>query len=127
MTDPEFSSLSPSEQTRLEFERILGSEPPKDHYVLVLYVTGSTLRSSQAVANVRNLCEEHLPGRYELEVVDIYQTPGRLAEDQIVAAPTLLKKSPMPAQRLVGNLADPERVLLGLNLKSQTEVNWIEL
>ena len=127
MTEPEPPPLSPGEQTRLEFERLLREEPAEERYVLVLYVTGNTLRSAQAVANVRKLCEENLAGRYELEVVDIYQTPARLADDQIVAAPTLLKKEPMPEQRLVGNLADPERVLIGLNLKTRENVNWIEL
>jgi circadian clock protein KaiB len=119
--------LSASEQTRLEFERLLSTGPGQDHYVLVLYVTGSTRRSAQAVATIRALCEEHLAGNYELEVIDIYQNPERLASDQIIAAPTLFKKEPMPSQRIVGNLADPERVMVGLNLKSQADVNWIEL
>ncbi|MDB6078768.1 MAG: KaiB domain protein [Akkermansiaceae bacterium] len=125
MTEPPQPELTPSEQTRAEFERLLSAEPEIQHYVLVLFVTGNTLRSSQAVANVRSLCERHLAGRYELEVVDIYQNPARLAENQIVAAPTLLKMEPVPPLRLVGNLADPERVLLGLNLKHRPEINWI--
>jgi len=119
--------LRPSDETLAEFERLLSISPQEQHYVLVLYVTGSTIRSSQAVAAIRQLCEEHLAGHYELEVVDIYQEPGRLAEEQIIAAPTLVKKQPMPPQRLVGNLSDPERVLVGLNLKSRSEVNWIPL
>jgi circadian clock protein KaiB len=123
MTETPHPDLSPGEQTRDEFERILDAGPDLQRYILVLFVTGNTLRSAQAVATVRALCEEYLSGRYELDVVDIYQNPERLAADQIVAAPTLLKKSPMPLQRLVGNLANPERVLLGLNLKSRSESN----
>lgn len=125
MTEPPPPELSPSDQTRAEFERLLSAEPETQHHVLVLFVTGNTLRSSQAVANIRALCEEHLAGRYELEVVDIYQNPERLAANQIIAAPTLLKVEPVPPQRLVGNLADPDRVLFGLNLKHRPEINWI--
>jgi len=121
--------LSPSEQTRLEFERLLNGTPAQEHYVLVLFVTGTTPKSSQAISVVRTLCEKHLAGRYELEVVDIYQSPGRLAGDQILAAPTLLKKEPFPAMRLVGNLDDSERVLIGLNLKNPApnNINWLEV
>ncbi len=118
-----------SDQTRLEFERLLNGAPAQAHYVLVLYVTGNTTKSTQAISVVRSLCEQHLPGRYELDVVDIYQSPARLAADQIVAAPTLLKKEPYPAQRLVGNLDNRERVLIGLNLKTPAtpDINWLEV
>lgn len=118
MTDasPYGDSPSPSDETRLEFDRLLSGAPVQERYVLVLFVTGSTLKSAQAISVIRSLCEKHLAGRYELEVVDIYQSPGRLAEDQILAAPTLLKKEPLPVQRLVGNLDNSERVLIGLNL-----------
>jgi circadian clock protein KaiB len=126
---PPSESLSPSDETRLEFERMLSGVPVQEHYVLVLFVTGNTPKSAQAISVVRSLCEKHLAGRYELEVVDIYQSPGRLAADQILAAPTLLKKEPFPAQRLVGNLADSERVLIGLNLKTPAanNINWLEV
>lgn len=127
MTTSTDGDSSASDQTREEFERLLNANPEQSHYVLVLYVTGSTSRSAQAISSVRSLCEEHLTGRYELEVVDIYQSPERLAGDQIIAAPTLVKKEPFPAQRLVGNLGDPERVLIGLNLKTQPGINWLEL
>jgi circadian clock protein KaiB len=115
---PYGDSPSPSDETRLEFDRLLAGAPVQDHYVLILFVTGSTLRSVQAISVIRSLCEKHLAGRYELEVVDIYQSPDRLAEEQILAAPTLLKKAPLPVQRLIGNLDDSERVLIGLNLKN---------
>lgn len=122
-------SQSPSDETRLEFERLLSGAPSQDHYVLVLFVTGSTPKSLQAISVIRSLCEKYLANRYELEVVDIYQSPGRLAGDQILAAPTLLKKEPFPTQRLVGNLDNSERVLIGLNLKSPSveNINWLEV
>lgn len=127
MSAPEDVVNSGSDETRLEFEKFLDQAPARDHYVLALYVTGNTSRSAQAVSNIRRLCEEHLTGRYELEVIDIYQNPGRLAGDQIVAAPTLVKREPFPAQRLVGNLDDSERVMIGLNLKSEQTINWLEV
>ena len=86
-------------------------------YVLRLYVTGMTLRSMEAIANLRSLCERRLQGRYELEVVDIYQHPQLARDEQIVAAPTLIKRLPLPLQRIVGNLSDEERVLMGLDLR----------
>src|ERR1700748_816391 len=116
MSDSSPEQSLANEKTREGFERILAAERDRDHFVLILYVTGTTARSAQAVATVRLLCETHLAGRDELDVVDIYQNPERLSADQIVAAPTLLKKEPMPEQRFVGNLADPERVMLGLKL-----------
>ncbi len=85
-------------------------------YVLKLYVTGKTLRSTQAVENVRAICDEYLEGRYDLEVIDIYQQPALLAGEQIIAAPTLVKKLPLPMRRLVGDMSNRRRVLVGLDL-----------
>ncbi len=85
-------------------------------YVLKLYVTGNTPRSTQAVENVRAICDEYLEGRYDLEVIDIYQQPALLAGDQINAAPTLLKEHPQPMRRLVGDMSNRGRVLVGLDL-----------
>jgi len=86
-------------------------------YVLFLYVTGMTLRSMQAISNLRAICETRLRGRYELQVVDIYRHP-RLARDaQIVAAPTLIRKLPLPLRRIVGNLSDEDSLLAGLDLR----------
>lgn len=90
--------------------------PPAERYVLRLFVTGLTPRSTQALANLKAICEEYLAGRYDLEVIDIYQHPQLAADEQIVAAPTLIKKLPEPLRRFIGDLADTERVLLGLNL-----------
>ena len=86
------------------------------HYVLKLYVTGKTPRSTRAVENVRAICDEYLAGRYDLEVIDIYQQPALLAGEQIIAAPTLVKKLPLPMRRLVGDMSNRRRVLVGLDL-----------
>jgi circadian clock protein KaiB len=85
-------------------------------YVLLLFITGLTPRSTQAVANLKAICEEHLAGRYELEVIDLYQQPEVAKGEQIVAAPTLLKKQPLPPRRLVGNLSQTDKVLAGLGI-----------
>jgi len=85
--------------------------------VLRLYVTGTTPQSLRAIANLRRLCEKHLAGRYDLEVIDIYQQPERAAAADILAAPTLIKQLPPPLRRLVGDLSNEERILVGLNLQ----------
>ena len=85
-------------------------------YVLRLYITGTTARSMRAVENVRWLCERHLAGDYDLEVVDVYQQPELAAREQLFAAPTLVKKLPLPLRRLVGDMSNHERVLAGLDL-----------
>jgi len=99
------------------FERLLQTVPGTERYELKLYVAGSSPRSTRAIANIRSLCEEYLDGRFDLMVVDIYQQPAVAAGAQIIAAPTLIKKLPLPAQRLVGDLADREKVVLALNLR----------
>lgn len=85
-------------------------------YVLRLYVTGMTPRSTQAFATVKALCEKHLRDRYDLEVIDIYQHPQLVAEDQIIAAPTLVRRLPLPLRRMIGDFSDIDRVLRGLDL-----------
>lgn len=96
-------------------------------YQLQLYVTGTTARSLQAVANIRALCEEHLAGRYELEVIDMYQQPAQAAIGQIIAAPTLIKKFPAPLIRMVGNLANREQLLVKLNLAATDSGTALQL
>ena len=89
----------------------------KEIYILRLYITGATNRSVLAITNLKKICEEYLEGRYELEVIDLYQNP-RLAEDeQIIATPTLIKKLPLPIRRIIGDMSNKENVLLGLDLK----------
>jgi circadian clock protein KaiB len=90
--------------------------PEGGTYLLRLFVTGMTPRSTEAIARIKAICEEHLEGRYELEVIDIYQQPGIAKSEQIIATPTLVKKLPPPLRRLVGDLSDEKRVLLGLNI-----------
>lgn len=88
-------------------------------YLLRLYVTGITPRSTRAIANIKSICEEHLKGNYDLEVVDLYRQPVLAAGDQIVAVPTLIKKLPPPLRRLIGDLSDREKVLIGLDIKAK--------
>lgn len=98
------------------FERALKRQE-KQEYVLRLYVTGLTPRSVQAIKNIRQICEEHLKGRYSLKVVDVYQQPVLARGEQIVAAPTLIKRLPLPLRRIIGDMANADRVLLGLDLR----------
>jgi circadian clock protein KaiB len=100
---------------RALFER--GGHPPGgERYLLRLYVTGLTSRSSRAVSNLQAICDQYLDGRYDLEVIDIYQQPILAKGEQIIAAPTLIKKLPLPMRRIIGDLSDREHVLLGLDL-----------
>ena len=85
-------------------------------YVLRLYITGMTARSARAVKNLQTICDEYLDGRYDLEVIDIYQQPVLTIGEQIIAAPTLIKKLPLPMRRIIGDMSNRERVLLGLDL-----------
>jgi circadian clock protein KaiB len=86
-------------------------------YSLRLYITGQTPRSAASIRNLREVCDEFLEGRFELQVIDLYQRPDLAKEAQVVAAPTLIKKLPLPLRRLVGDLSNKNEVLLGLDLK----------
>lgn len=95
-----------------------GDGPVKnERYVLRLYVSGLTPSSARAIASLKTLCEEHLAGRYELEVVDVFQQPELARADQIVAVPTLIRKLPFPVRRLIGDLSKKERVLVEFDLQ----------
>jgi len=85
-------------------------------YLLRLCVTGTTPLSARAIVNIRKICEEHLQGRYDLEVVDISKEPAVAANEQIVAAPTLIKKLPLPLRRFIGDMSQTERILAGLDV-----------
>lgn len=100
------------------FERAQ-AQPARPNYVLRLYVTGTTARSARSITNIKQICEEHLPGRYDLEVIDIYQQPVLAKGEQIIAVPTLIRRLPLPLRRIIGDLSDEERVLIGLDLKSK--------
>ena len=93
-------------------------EAPKQMYSLRLYITGQTPRSAGSVQNLKQVCDQYLAGHFELEVIDIYQQPELAQEAQIIAAPTLVKRLPLPLRRLVGDLSNRRRVLLGLDLKA---------
>ncbi|MEG4172702.1 MULTISPECIES: circadian clock KaiB family protein [unclassified Microcoleus] len=97
------------------FEESLSSSK-EEHYILRLYISGTTIQSVTALQNIKKICEEHLQGRYELEVIDIYQQTEAVISENIVAVPTLIKKLPLPLQKMIGNLSNTEKVLLGLNL-----------
>ena len=101
------------------FERAL-AKPARPLYELRLYVAGMTPRSSRAIANIKAICEEYLEGHYDLKVFDIYKQPALNAGEQIVAVPTLIKKLPAPLRRIIGDLSDRERVLIGLDLKPKS-------
>ena len=82
-------------------------------------MTGTTPRSTRAILNIKEICEKHLKGRYELEVIDIYQQPVLAEGEQIIAAPTLVKKLPVPLRRFIGDMSDTERILVGLDLREK--------
>ncbi len=105
------------------FGKALASPLPAEHYSLQLFVTGSTPNSARAIQNIRAICEEQLHGRYDLEVIDIYQHPERIKPDQIVATPTLIKQQPSPVRRFIGDLSDRQRVLLGLACGPRADEN----
>ena len=109
----------PGKKARASSQAFAGSglSPKNKHYVLRLYVSGNTPRSLNAIANVKRICEEHLKERYELEVIDLYQQPQLAQGEQIIAAPTLIKKLPLPLRRIIGDMSRIERVLVGLDLQ----------
>ena len=93
------------------------AKPGRPRYELRLYVSGLTRRSTRAIANIKEICEENLRGRYVLQVVDIYQQPVLAQGEQIIGVPTLIKKLPPPLRRITGDLSNREQVLIGLDLK----------
>jgi circadian clock protein KaiB len=90
---------------------------PADSFRMKLYVTGTTPVSTRAVVNIRKLCEKYLDGRYELEVIDISRHPERAKQNQLVAAPTLVKELPLPPRRFIGDMSTTERLIVGLELE----------
>lgn len=88
-------------------------------WALRLYVAGQTPKSLTAFANLKRICEEHLAGQYEIEVVDLLEQPQLAADDQILAVPTLVRKLPPPIRKIIGDLSDSERVLVGLDLRAR--------
>lgn len=98
-----------------EYEKAI-EKKKTEHYVLRLYIAGNNLRSRMAVENVKRICDENLKGRYDLEIIDIYQDRTKNPVDLVLAAPTLIKKLPLPLRRVIGDMTVKEKVLVGLDL-----------
>ena len=96
-------------------------KPKNKEYVLRLYIAGTNSKSMHAVANIKQICESSLRNRYDLEVIDIYQQPVLAKGEQIIAAPTLVKKLPLPLRRFIGDMSDSERILVGLDLRPRDQ------
>lgn len=110
------------ESTEELFEKAaekIGEKTGKEKYVLRLYVAGITPRSKKAIENVKKICDEHLAGRCDLQVIDIFQQPKLAKGEQIIAAPTLIKKLPLPLRRVIGDMSDTEKFLIGIDLKAK--------
>lgn len=110
MSDP-----SGLDKVALDFEQAI-AQADEQHYCLRLYIAGTTSRSMSALQRLKVICETYLQGRYELEVIDVYQTSPTVLTDNVVAIPTLIKQLPLPLRRVIGDLSDTEKVLLGLDL-----------
>jgi circadian clock protein KaiB len=96
-------------------------EAATQHYVLRLYVAGMSTQSQRAIENITEICEKNLKGRYDLQIIDLYQQPSLAAGEQIIAAPTLIKKLPQPLRKFIGNLTDREKILVGLDLRPRND------
>lgn len=120
MTRKEETKASDVKDSTTAFEEAL-TRNEDGKYILHLYVAGMGPKSVQAIENIKRICEEYLPGRYQLEVIDIYQYPIFAKDGQIVAAPTLIKELPPPLRKLIGSMADTERVLVGMDLKFKAD------
>jgi circadian clock protein KaiB len=94
-------------------------EVASTHYILKLYVAGQSPKSVNAIVNIKKVCEENLQGRYELDVIDLYQQPQLAQGEQIVAIPTLIRNLPLPLRRIIGDLSNTERVLVGLDIRKK--------
>jgi circadian clock protein KaiB len=94
-------------------------EEESNRYVLRLYVAGQTPKSVDAISNIKKICEENLKGRYELQVIDLYQQPQLARGEQIIAVPTLIKKLPPPLRRFIGDMSNTEQLLIGMDLRKR--------
>jgi len=99
-----------------DFEKLIHGSA-EESYVLRLYVSGTTPQSLRAIDNIKKICEENFKGRYDLEIIDLYQNPELAKEAQVIAAPTLIKKLPLPLRRIIGDMSNTERVIIGLDLR----------
>jgi circadian clock protein KaiB len=92
-----------------------------DTYIFCLFITGASPNSARAVANIRQICETYLKGKYNLEIVDVYQQQELAEKEQLIALPLLIKKQPLPVRRLIGDLSDKQKVLMELGIYSNFE------
>jgi circadian clock protein KaiB len=115
---PTSVSKRESDEAKRHLEQALRAQR-SEGYVLRLYITGTTPASTRAVGQVRSICEERLHGRYELQVIDIYQMPALAKDHQIIATPTLIKVLPAPLRRFIGDLSNAEWILFGLDLREK--------
>ncbi len=109
--------MKDAKKTFEAFEKALEDKNKEQSYILKLYMTGINAKSQTALRNIKEICKTHLEGRYELEVIDVYQTPHLAKNQQIIAAPTLIKELPSPVHRFIGDLSDTDQVLVGLDIK----------
>lgn len=108
--------------SNVQYESLL-NENKDSHYLLKLYVSGNSPQSIRAILNIKKICEEKLKGKYILEVIDLYQKPEYAKEADLVAVPTLIKKLPLPLRRVIGDMSNSDKVILGLDLLKVNEEN----
>ncbi len=107
-------------KTLVKNKPAIRQKPKEETWTLRLYVAGQTPRCVTAFANIKKICEDHLHGRYGIEVIDLLTNPQLAKGDQIFAIPTLVRKLPVPVRKIIGDLSDTERVLVGLDLRPRT-------
>ena len=117
MKEKKPKAISSTDEFDLKLSELKGVK-----YILRLYISGATSRSALAIENLKKICEEYLEGRYELEVIDLYQHPVLAKDEQIIAAPTLIKRLPLPFRRIIGDMSDKDKVLMGLDLIKVKEI-----
>lgn len=120
MTETKETKMSDAKDSITDFEEAL-AKAEDEKYVLHLYVAGMGPKSIKAIENIKRICEEYMPGKYELEIIDIYQYPIFAKDGQIVAAPTLIKELPPPLRKIIGSMSDTKRVLVGMDLESKDD------
>lgn len=104
------------QQNKERFDPDMHSKKSTNEYVLRLFITGASPNSARALTNIKQLCEEHLKGRYHLEIIDVYQQADIAEKEQLIALPLLIKKQPLPEKRMIGDMSDTQKVLKGLGL-----------
>ena len=110
------------DMTDLAPDASTGDEIDGGPYHMRLYVAGHTVKSMAAMANLKRICDEHLPGRYDIEVIDLLKNPQLAAGDQILAIPTLVRRIPEPLKRIIGDLSNTEKVLVGLDIRPKARI-----